>query len=69
LSVIGGIIGIIVSFIAVYFIRLYSAIDPIISFPLIALAFGVSVVIGILFGIAPAIKAATKDPIQALRQL
>jgi ABC-type antimicrobial peptide transport system permease subunit len=69
LSIIGGFIGILLSFVAVYFIRLYSAVDPVISFPIIALAFGVSVLIGIVFGIAPAIKAATKDPIQALRQL
>lgn len=69
LSVIGGIIGIAASFVAAYFIRLYTPIEPAISLPIIALAFGVSVMVGVVFGIAPAIKAATKDPIQALRQL
>lgn len=69
LSVIGGILGILLSFAAAYFIRLYTPIEPSISLPVIGLAFGVSVAVGIVFGIAPAIKAATKDPIQALRQL
>lgn len=69
LSVIGGIVGIALSFVAAYFIRLYTPIEPAISFPIIALAFGVSVAVGVVFGIAPAIKAASKDPITALRQL
>lgn len=68
LSVLGGIFGIILSFIAAYFIRLYTPIEPALSLPVIGLAFGVSVVVGVVFGIAPAIKAASKDPIQALRQ-
>ena len=69
LSVVGGVIGILLSFLAAYFIKLYTPIEPAISLPIIGLAFGVSVAVGIIFGIAPAIKAATKDPIQALRQL
>lgn len=69
LSIVGGIIGILLSFAAAYFIKLYTPIVPAISLPVIGLAFGVSVAVGIIFGIAPAIKAATKDPIQALRQM
>jgi putative ABC transport system permease protein len=65
----GGILGIVLSFIAAYFIRVYTPVVPSISLPLVALAFSVSVAVGIIFGIAPAIKAATKDPIQALREV
>lgn len=69
LSLIGGIIGILLSLAGAYFIKLYTPIVPVISIQAIAIAFGVSFVVGVIFGIAPAIKAASKDPIQALRQL
>lgn len=68
LSVLGGIVGILLSLTAAYFIKLYTPIIPIIDFETIGIAFGVSVVVGVIFGIAPAFKAAGKDPIRSLRQ-
>lgn len=68
ISIMGGIIGIILSFVTAYFIRIYSPIVPALSLSLVALAFGVSVAVGVIFGITPAIKAATKDPIKSLRR-
>lgn len=67
LSVIGGILGVIVALIVNILLRLLTNIEPIISWQVVALAAGVSLVVGIIFGTAPAIKAARKDPIEALR--
>lgn len=67
LTVGGGLIGVIVSLIINLLLRLYSGWQPLISVPIIILAVGVSVFTGLIFSLAPAIKAARKNPIDALR--
>ncbi|HTH71979.1 MAG TPA: ABC transporter permease [Candidatus Pristimantibacillus sp.] len=67
LSVVGGIVGIILSTGSVELVRIYTDFKPVISWPAIGIAAGVSIAIGIIFGAIPAIKAARKDPIEALR--
>jgi putative ABC transport system permease protein len=67
LSVIGGIVGIICSIIVILLLRTYTSYRPIISWEALAVATLVSVAVGIIFGTAPAVKAARKDPIEALR--
>ena len=67
LSVLGGAIGIVLSLGVQGLLHAYTDLKPVISWQAIAIATGVSVAIGIVFGVAPAAKAASKDPIDALR--
>lgn len=66
-SIGGGVIGIGVSYLINLLLRLYSGWKPVISLPILFLAVGVSVAAGVFFSLAPAFKAARKDPINALR--
>lgn len=67
LSVVGGVVGVIVSLVAVGTMRAYTSLEPVVSWEAIGIAVGASLVIGVVFGTAPAVKAARKDPIEALR--
>jgi putative ABC transport system permease protein len=67
LSVAGGIIGIILSLIINGLLRLYTGLHPAITIPIMILAVAISVGVGIIFSVAPALKAARKNPIDALR--
>ncbi len=63
----GGIVGVIVGILIAYVIANLADIPTIISAFSILLSFGVAVSIGIIFGYAPARKAAAQDPIHSLR--
>jgi len=63
----GGIIGIGISILINQLLRIYTSWKPIIDIWVVILAVGVSITVGLIFSIAPALKAARKDPIQALR--
>jgi putative ABC transport system permease protein len=67
LSIAGGVIGIIVSLLINLLLRLYTNLHPAITIPITLLAVVVSVGVGIIFSVAPALKAARKHPIDALR--
>jgi putative ABC transport system permease protein len=67
LSIFGGIIGIIVSLIINGLLRLYTSLHPAITIPIMVLAVVISVGVGIIFSVAPALKAARKRPIDSLR--
>lgn len=67
LSLAGGVIGIALSFGLDLILRLTTELKPVISWHVVLIATGVSLLVGIIFGSVPAFKAARKDPIEALR--
>jgi putative ABC transport system permease protein len=69
IAILGGLTGLATSFALVNLISSFSPTDnaPIIKVTALAVAFAFSVLVGILAGIFPAIKAARLNPIQALR--
>lgn len=65
LSGLGGIIGIILGYLLSLLIgRFFTTTVPLWS---VFLSFGFSMLVGVIFGVAPAIRAARLDPITALR--
>jgi putative ABC transport system permease protein len=67
LSLIGGIIGIIAAFIVDLALFSFTSLTPVITWQVVVITTGISVLVGIIFGSMPALKAARKNPIDALR--
>lgn len=67
LGLVGGALGVIGSFATSFLIRISTNLHPVISWPVVGLAVVASLIVGIVFGTVPAVKAARKDPITALR--
>lgn len=65
LSGLGGIIGIILGFLLS--LAANNFIQTTVPLWSVGLSFGFSMIVGVIFGVAPAIRAARLDPIQALR--
>jgi putative ABC transport system permease protein len=67
ISVTGGLIGVILGTSMAVIISKIAGIPTVISISSIILSFGVAGSVGLIFGIAPARKAASQDPIASLR--
>jgi len=67
ISMAGGIAGILVGAGLSAGIERFAGIQTIVSFVSVAVAFGVSITVGLVFGIVPAYRAARQDPIACLR--
>jgi ABC-type antimicrobial peptide transport system permease subunit len=68
ISLIGGIIGFVGGYAIAFAISTLLTFSPVLSWQVAITALLTSIAVGVLFGIYPALRAARKDPIEALRQ-
>lgn len=67
MSTVGGLLGVLVGYTLAYLGGTFLGFMPGLTITIVLVALGISVGVGLLFGAWPAIKAARKDPIEALR--
>ncbi len=67
LTVLGGAIGIFIGWFVCYLLTKFGILETSLSITSVILAFGVSAIIGIVFGYYPARRASMLNPIEALR--
>ena len=64
----GGILGFTLGIVLAFTVGTQLYFTPIVTWQNAAIALGTSIVIGVLFGLYPALRASRKDPIESLRQ-
>ncbi len=67
LSILGGIFGLVLGYILAFLLSVITPFAPYVSWEILAITLLTTLVVGILFGIYPAIKAASKNPIDSLK--
>jgi putative ABC transport system permease protein len=68
LSLVGGVIGYVGGYFIAFAISTMLPFNPVITWQIAAISLGMSVGVGVVFGLYPALRAARKDPIESLRQ-
>ena len=68
LSILGGILGLALGYAGAFAVSLITPFTPYIDVNILLTALAISVSVGTIFGLYPAIKAARKNPIDSLRQ-
>ena len=67
LTVLGGIFGLALGYILAFLLSIITPFAPYISWEIFAITLLTTVAVGIIFGIYPALKAASKNPIDSLK--
>ena len=67
LTLTGGLLGIVLGSIIPFLVERFSHMPTVITGSSLALSFGISAAVGIIFGLYPACRAANMDPIESLR--
>lgn len=67
LSILGGVMGFAVGYALAFLVSLLTPFAPFVSWEILGITGATSLVVGVLFGIYPALKAARKNPIQSLK--
>lgn len=67
LATLGGTVGLILSYSACLALYYWTPIKPMVTVPIIVLSFVVCIGVGAVFGLIPALRAARKDPVDAMR--
>lgn len=67
LAIMGGVVGLAFSALVCWALTVYTPVKPLITPGIVFMAIGVSLVVGCVFGLIPAMNAARKDPVGALR--
>ena len=67
-SALGGIIGLVGGYALAFVISMFLPYDPVLSWQAGAVALALSIIVGVLFGLYPALKASSKNPIESLRR-
>jgi putative ABC transport system permease protein len=68
LSVLGGIVGTGLGFLAAYVVSRLTPLPAVVEAWSVAMGIGITAVVGLFFGLYPALRAARLDPIEALRK-
>lgn len=68
ISLSGGLFGYLIGYAFSFGVSMFLPFSPIISWQIALLVCGLSTVVGVIFGLYPAFRAARKDPIVSLRQ-
>jgi ABC-type antimicrobial peptide transport system permease subunit len=68
MSALGGVLGYASGYLIAFIISTTLPFDPVVTWEIAAIALGIAIVVGGIFGLYPAIRAARKDPIESLRQ-